>query len=323
MTGRSGPAMSLTCLALAAAGWAVAPERSSAQEAPAPAQAPANVQSEDTLVRTFGSPPVAGRKTPATALLKNPVVQQELKLTDEQKKKLAEIDKTRVARLDEFEAIRKDKVRALPRPGEIPPDQRRAMVVELGMQSAVDFDALNFELSGAFAKVLTPAQRQRLFEIKLYLYGPYAFADEDVIRRFKVEQVQVDLINEILEGSRQELEEATTLRVPRRGDVSASEDYQQKAAAAIKAGGEIRAGMMRRIAKILRKKQWDAYQAMMAEPFDVTRLTAGTRLAIIPKDRPKAAAAPATPKGDAATPAKDAPARKTLRENRGGGKASD
>jgi Spy/CpxP family protein refolding chaperone len=320
MIRRAGSMRSLSYFALVAVTSAMTPGRSSAQEAPAPAQTTANVQSDDMLVKTFGAPPPAGRKTPATVLLKNPAVQQELKLTDEQKKKLAEIDKARGVRLDEFEAIRKNKVRALPLPNEMPPGQRQALIVELAEQSRAQFDALNFELDGAFAKVLTPAQRQRLFEIHLHIRGPYAFAQEDVIRRFRLDPVQVDLINEILEGSRQELEEATTLRVPRRGDVSASEDYQQKAVAAIKAGGDIRAGMMRRIAKILRKKQWDAYQAMMAEPFDATRLSAGSRLAIIPKDKPKADAAP---KGDAATPAKEAPARKTLRESRGGGKASD
>jgi hypothetical protein len=128
------------------------------------------------------------------------------------------------------------------------------------------------------------------------------------------------MINEILESSRQELEAATTIMAPREGDLTTNNGYQDKVTAATKAGGDIRASMMRRIAKLLRKKQWDAYQALMSEPFETARLFDGTRRAIPPKEKAKADGETPTAKADAATPAKQGSERKTLRESRGGGK---
>jgi hypothetical protein len=320
MMKRTGPTMFLSCLALLVAAWAIDPGQSSAQDPAPPGQAPGNGRSDEVIEKTIGAPPAVGRKYPDSLLIKLPGVQKELKLDEEQKKKLVAVDKIRSARFAELEQMRKDKMLELPRPDEMPRDQRRAIVLELADEHIVQRDTLEFEVAETYYKVLTPAQRKRLFEIKLHYRGPYAFADEDVIRKFNIDHVQVGLINEILEGSRQELEAATSIRVPREGDLGASKGYQEQVTTAIKAGGDIRASMMRRIAKLLRKKQWDAYQAMMKEPFDPARLMDGTRRAIPPKEKAKAEGESSTGKADATIPTKPAPERKTLRESRGGGK---
>jgi LTXXQ motif family protein len=320
MVKRAGPTMFLSCVALLVAAWVIDPGRLSAQDPQPPGQAPGQVQSPEVIERTIGAPPPVGRKNPDTILLRIPSVQKDLKLDEEQKKKLAALDKNRGARIDELEQMRKDKVRALPLPNEMPRDQRQALIVQIAEENRAQRETLEFELQETFAKVLTPAQRKRLFRIKLHIRGPYAFAEEDVIRQFNIDHVQVGLINEILEGSRQELEEATSIRIPRDGDLTTDKGYQEKVAAAIKAGGDIRATMTRRIAKLLRKKQWDAYQTMMEEPFDTARLFDGTRRAIPSKDKPKAVGKTAVSKTDTATPTESAPERKTLRESRGSGK---
>jgi Spy/CpxP family protein refolding chaperone len=320
MVKRTGPTMFLSCLALLVAAWAVDPGRSSAQDPAPPGQAPGKVQSTDVIEKTIGSPPPVGAQTTYLQWIRNGAVQKDLKLTEDQKKKIAAFDKDRYAKGDELEQMRKENVKALPRPNEVPPEQRRAMLVELAEEKRAKIDALNLEFEARYLKVLTPAQRQRLFEIKLHIRGPYAFAEEDVIRRFNIDHVQVGLINEILEGSRQELEAATTIRVPRDGDLSANKGYQEQVAAAIKTGSDIRASMTRRITKLLRKKQWDAYQAMMSEPFETARLFDGTRRAIPKKTKASGDGEASPVKTDATIPATPVPERKSLRESRGTGK---
>jgi hypothetical protein len=320
MINRLGAAMFLSCLALLVAAWAIDPRHSSAQDPSRPGSAPGIAQPDVVVERTLGSPPPKDRKNPNTILLKIPAVQKDLKLDDEQKKKLTAIDGVREARLTELERMRKEKVRDLPLPKEMPRDQRQALLGALAEEQIAQFDALNFELEERYLKVLTAAQRKRLLAIKLHIRGPYAFADDDVIRQFNIDHVQVGLINEILEGSRQELEDATSIRVPRDGDLATNKDYLEKVAKANKAGSDIRTSMTRRITNLLRKKQWDAYQAMMKEPFDTARIFDGTRRAIAPKEKAKGDEGATTAKGDVAIPAKEAPERKTLRESRGGGK---
>jgi LTXXQ motif family protein len=133
------------------------------------------------------------------------------------------------------------------------------------------------------ARVLKPAQRTRLDQVALQAEGPSAFTRPDVIRSLKLNDEQLEKIQDILGGlgdARRQIREAKKQADEARkadGDpapdpaVEKTRKEQEKGqmqAAADKLGK----GVMSRIASILTRAQRDAFRKRLGEPFDFAKL---------------------------------------------------
>jgi hypothetical protein len=287
----------------------------------------ADDQAGGTLVGVGQLPPL-GQRAPDFLLLSRPTVQEELKLTDEQKKKIAQAERLRRERSTE---VQKRVNEAKQNPFSPVPVDDLVQIQEAQQQ-------LNQEDGTAIEKLLTPKQRARLTQIGLQLDGPMAFAREDVLQKLNVDDGQAEAIREILEEARGEMNKNGQFRVDTAPSTKGANPgavnpidrniakFQENVAQSRKVVNDgVKDATMQKIARLLRKKQLDAFNRLKGEPFD--------------PDAPKGAAAAGTgkPEATAAQP-KDAtdpettgqtksdtkpvdrsksPSRKSLRDRRG------
>jgi hypothetical protein len=279
-----------------------------------------------------------GQRTPDALLLSRPAVQDDLKLTPEQKTKLGRLEKARLDRARQF--------------GEM---ARNVNQNEFGPLPQADIQAfheqeveLNNEVATTIGQILSPRQRMRLAQIALQVEGAMAFAREDVLEKLMVDEQQIEAIRTILDGTREQLAQTANLTlgfptdatrqavVPQQGvdgvpQPNANSGASRKAPALEpKVNGQVLDEALRKIARVLRKNQWESYNRLKGAPFDLTRLNGGptTPTPTNPASTTKDAAKPATTAdADASAdtkPAEPKPAepkpstRKSLRQRRGG-----
>ncbi len=277
----------------------------------------------DSQVQALPLSVEAGRRMSDTHLLTNPAVQEDLKLTDEQKKKLEGLDRRRRAR---------DATKGEPQALLAPPIPEEYAAIAAEQKRAIDED------QAAVARVLTPKQRTRLAQVGLQIQGVMAFAREDVLEKLNIDEGQSMAIREVVDQARREMggiqvfqahqalrdviRSADNAPTATPGTVENPDSPQPRDATgkAKKAGDTAGDPAMKKVARILRKSQRDAFNRLRGEPFDVASLQAGV------KSKAPAAAAPAPAEAVASPAAQPKPAepakgtaRKTLRERRGGG----
>jgi Spy/CpxP family protein refolding chaperone len=116
-------------------------------------------------------------------LLHNESVQLDLKLTPEQIDKLKELGKTAMEGAREQWAKFRD----------LSPEERRAKMQELRPK----FQARAEEIKKKIAAILTPAQMDRLKEIRLQAAGPGALSDPDVLKALNLTDEQKEKIKKL------------------------------------------------------------------------------------------------------------------------------
>jgi hypothetical protein len=272
----------------------------------------------------IGQLPPVFQRAPDFLLLSRPTVQEELKLTDEQKKKIAQADRLRRERSSEVQK----------RMNEANQNPFSPVPVDDLMQIQEAQQQLNQEDGTAIEKLLTPKQRTRLAQIGLQLDGPMAFAREDVLQKLNVDDGQAEAIREILEEVRGEINKNGQVRVDaappagkraNRGAVNPVDkdnpQSQENVARSSKANDGVKDAAMQKIARLLRKKQMDAFNKLKGEPFDPDAPKGAAGKPETTASQPKGTSDPEAT-GQVKADAKPAdrsksPSRKSLRDRRG------
>jgi hypothetical protein len=267
-----------------------------------------------------------GQRNPDALLLARPAVQDDLKLTADQKKKLDRLEKARLDRARQVEQM-----------------ARGGNQNEFGQQPQVDVQTLqqhenelNEEVATSIGQILSPRQRQRLAQISLQVEGAMAFAREDVLEKLNVDELQIESLRTILEGTREQIGQNTFIAdnsnpegrrlgaglqervdaVPQ-GNPGAGRKVDPGVG---KPNGQVLDEALRKIGRVLRKNQWDTYTRLKGAPFDLAKLNSdqsgskepskpATTVAEQPKDESKPPESkPAEPKTST---------KKSLRQRRG------
>lgn len=216
-------------------------------------------------------------ENPAMLLLA-PSVQNELKLTDEQKTKLLGVAKGASQKGREL-------VRSMALAGNNANVNPRAMMAS-GMN-------LRQETDKAIAKVLDPKQKERLNQIALRAEGPLAIARPEVAAKLRLTNNQGQFVQGIMNQMRNEL----FLTMQQAASAGQLDPNQFRTVSA-----RLREGAVQEISKVIDRKQKDAFNKMLGEPFDVSKLDdeTGPAAAAVnsarPVDTPRAKDAPATEK---------------------------
>jgi Spy/CpxP family protein refolding chaperone len=279
----------------------------------------------DAVVILRYVPSATNRRGPDSSLLSLPNVVNELKLTDAQKKSIGELAKQITKESAPRAQAAREQLVAIRGNPELTDEQRAVLLREAYLAQVGGVDAFYAQQDAAYRKILTPAQWKRLQEIRIQRDGPFAFTRDDMISQLNIDDVQIELIREIVEGSRKQYTEAGRIvtPVPEEG-FQESKTYQDRLAQAIKSSDRLHDSIMDQVKRTLRKKQWETYLRLRGEPFEMNRLMPqGTA----PRPKKEAAKAAETSKVDATSGKSDAeekaggsPAgdRKTLKEKRGG-----
>lgn len=211
-----------------------------------------------------------GRNGSYRSLLSRPEVQNELKLTDQQKVQIDQVD----AQLDQQGQQRFQAMRDM-RNNEGPPDPEARQA----MREA--FTAMRQQSDQALGGVLTASQRSRLQEISLQQQGPMAVATDPAVQKAlnlspdQVIQLQM-IMNESHQARRQSFQgrgemfrqlrasgldrEAIHAKMQSPEVKSQMEQMQKQAEA-------LRQQTIQQISRVLTKKQKQAFNKMLGEPF--------------------------------------------------------
>jgi hypothetical protein len=133
------------------------------------------------------------------------------------------------------------------------------------------------------AKVLKPAQKTRLAQIALQSEGASAFTRAEVIGSLKINEDQIDQIEEILDGlgdarrqlrdARKQADEARKADGEPEPDPDVEKTRKEQAKAEIQtAADQLGKGVMARIAAVLTRAQREAFRKQLGEPFDFSKL---------------------------------------------------
>jgi hypothetical protein len=216
---------------------------------------------------------MGGQVSPAMILLA-PSVQKELKLTEEQKSKAYNLAKTagqknrNLAQTFSFAG----------------PDADPQPMMEAGRK-------LRQEADQAIAGTLDAKQKERLDQITLQAEGPLAVARPEIAAKLRLSDTQNEYVQGILVQMRRE-----QFMAMRQGAAEGQVDPSQSRAMA----ASLREGAVQEISKVIDRKQKAAFNKMLGEPFDTTKIE-GEAASV----DPSASADPAKPSGT--TEAKDAP----------------
>ena len=217
-------------------------------------------------------------------------------------------------------------------------EERAAMQERMAVMQART-QALDQETEAAIAKILDAKQRARLAQIHLQRQGIQAFATPELAKKLNIGEEKFAEIQQTLaemgearrgvfgkmgetmakfagnpNGGRPDRAQMQALFQDPKFQAEMAKTRKQMDTATTSLETQTKA----KIGRSLTKKQRDAYTKMLGEPFDLTKLTRGTggpggNATGTPK------AAPAPVPVPAPNPA--APARKSLRERRGGAPA--
>ncbi len=204
-------------------------------------------------------------------LLERETVQEELKMNEFQKKERAAINEKYRQKLEQARRVIRDM-------GKLLDFQKNLMKEE---------DAEN-------AALLEPGQRERLDQILFQAQGPLAFARPDLADgtpftgpqigpRLKLSIEQGRRIRAIFDARQEEIRKSASFPITldvKDGQTEAeaiaklveTPEFQRGKQEAIRAGMNARAGVIRLIEEVLTQEQRTAYQRMLGEAFDLSKL---------------------------------------------------
>jgi len=222
-------------------------------------------------------------------ILLAPSVQKELKLTDDQKTKIYSMARTASQKGREM-------MRSMASSGGGVNPQ---MMMQAGMQ-------IRQETEQSIAKILDTKQKERLDQIVLRVEGPIAVARPEIAEKLRLNSTQ----NEKIQGIVMEMRQGLSMAI---GQGTATGRINRKQASTLTA--QYRKAAVQQIAKVLESRQEAAFNKMLGEPFDVTKLESETSGASL--NTPAAAAAdPASSKPGDSHVAKVAPAEGTAKKTK-------
>lgn len=211
-------------------------------------------------------------------LFRHPAVQDELKLTAAQKAQLQKIeDELRREATRRVEAARKLADRR-----DDPEEQ--AATIQQGRGSGVLFGS---DVEPAILKVLDRAQRTRLDQIRLQACGPAAFLLPEVQERLNLDPGQVERLQALADEARGEeakltkpspaakavYEAAARRGAPGANDLKLEPNERETLQAEREKSREdtarMRQAIDQKIARVLTRRQREAYRKMLGEPFIV------------------------------------------------------
>lgn len=214
------------------------------------------------------------RRHAKIGLLEYPAIQAELELTDAQKARLKDADEKLTRHHREIQ----DRFKAL---GDAPaPDE----VTALREETTAGRNTLLHEIEDTTLKSLDRRQLKRLDQIQIQAEGPTSFMRPEIQQRLNLDPGQIESIREILAASRTELARKTEIPpdllkkalipVPGQNSMKIDPRYVDLLKSANQKSQEassgVRQSVLRRIIKILTKKQRETYEKMRGEPFDFT-----------------------------------------------------
>jgi hypothetical protein len=229
---------------------------------------------------------MGGQNSPLMTLLA-PSVQKELKLSEEQKTKVYNLSKAAGQR-------NRDLAQSMAFAGGNGNANPQAMM-EAGQR-------LRQETDKAIGKILDSKQKVRLDQIALRAEGPLAIARPEIAAKLRLNDTQNEFVQGVMMQMRQELFVAM-----RQGAAAGQFDPAQARTMAT----QLRKNAVQEISKVIDRKQKAAFDKMLGEPFDVSKIDNETAAAPAdPTANPSETAKPADAAKPAETPAdaKDAPA---------------
>jgi hypothetical protein len=183
-----------------------------------------------------------GQMSEASALLLNPSVQEELKLTDEQK---ADLHKVREKQQAAFQKARESGDR----------EKGRALMQAAGEEIKKEVDKWK-------ETALKPDQNKRLRQIQLQVMGVRAFADADVQKDLKLTDKQQAEAKEIVDATDKDAREILQGMRDARGNPDKAQEIRKKAEAVRKEG-------MDKMASLLNDDQKKAWKELTGEKFEI------------------------------------------------------
>jgi hypothetical protein len=205
----------------------------------------------------FGLMPVAVRNEP---LVRSPDIQRELKLTDAQKQQITALNAQQTARIQ----------------------KARVEYEDIGIFRAAR-NAIEDDRETALLKLLEPAQRERLDQIRLQAQGPLSFEDRAVRRKLGLTLEQRDEIEAIVDNGTKDVQRAASIPI----DLNPGDNPQTLEAVRELVGRlefqlakerarhlvlASRGSVMLQIAKVLTVPQRVAYSKMLGAPFDIEKV---------------------------------------------------
>ena len=226
---------------------------------------------QEAMTVTLSLPGVVLVPAHRMVLLERETVQEELKMNDFQKKERAAINEKYRQKLEQARRGCRDM-------GKLLDLQKNLMKEE---------DAEN-------AALLEPGQRERLDQILFQAQGPLAFARPDLLdgtpftgpqigHRLKLTIEQGRRIRAIFDARREEIRKSASFPITLDVKDGQTEpeaiaklvetpEFQRGKQEAIRAGMNARAGVIRLIEVVLTEEQRTAYQRMLGEAFDLSKL---------------------------------------------------
>jgi hypothetical protein len=223
---------------------------------------------------------MGGQASPVMILL-SPSVQKELKLSEEQKSKAYNLAKAAGQK-------NRDLAQTISFAG---PNANPQAMMEAGRK-------LRQETDRSIAGILDAKQKERLDQIVLQVEGPLAVARPEVATKLRLNDTQNEYVQGVMVQMRREF--FVTMR---QGAAAGQFDPSQSRAFATK----LREGAVQEISKILDRKQKAAFNKMLGDPFDVSKIESATA----PGDPADPAAATPSTAADPAKPAETTEVKET------------
>jgi hypothetical protein len=224
---------------------------------------------------------MGGVQSSPIMILLAPSVQKELKLSDEQKTKVYSFAKTATQKQRELmQTMALSGGNANPQ-----------MMMQAGMQ-------IRQEIDQGLAKLLEPKQKERLDQIVLQAEGPLAVARPEVAAKIGLNEEQQQYVQQVMMQMRRDL----VLAVRQGTATGQFNPGQMKSLTA-----QLRAGAVQEIGQVIDRKQKNAFNKLLGEPFDVKKLDSETA-AIDPNQTGSAPAADPAKSAADRPQAKEAPA---------------
>ena len=228
---------------------------------------------------------------PQMTLIHNAAIRDELKFTKEQREKVDALTRERMAAIEGIMAAYAAK-RSLPGPAA--PETNDVLMMDL----QVARNAIHEQTDKAILEILTPAQRERLGQLRAQAEGPFAFKRPEFVEELGLAPEQIEPILDVVEEGRLVMWETSTiplggrpgegpLTLERMRALEASDQFKENLEKGRKATLEVRAETLRAIEGLLTPEQRDGYRKRLGPPFDFAK--AWARPAALPA---KAAAPP-------------------------------
>jgi hypothetical protein len=280
---------------------------------------PAKVPERREMTIVFRRPPPSDRFFRYTERLMKPGVLTELKVTPEQQKKIEPLQKEWKDRIGKLGEEFGPQQRKLLTAEGLLPEQREALRLEIHViWNAQTIDA-DEQMDAACQKILTPKQWSRLRQISMQFDGPYALLRPDVITQLNINELQIENLREILDSSREAFTSTGKVVIPRTGEgLDGNKEYQKKLTVGLDSTKIVEQAMMRKIARVLTRKQLASFEQMLGEPFNLTGHLVGSPYALRAKEEKDKASSPNPTRTDPPVDTPKADPKKSLRERRGG-----